>query len=61
MAQEIGSWLAAGLLGALGGMIYWLIADQMLGIVHGSLTERLAVGTMVGMAVQVVRRLQNEH
>ena len=59
MMHEARLWLGAGLLGMLSGVLYWLVADQALGIGTSTLTERLVVGAMVGLALQVVRRLRH--
>ena len=56
---EAAYWLRAGVLGAAGGVLYWLLADQVLGITHGLLVERIMVGVMAGLAFQVVQRLRH--
>lgn len=60
MMQEIGSWLVAGLIWAASGLLYWLIADQMIGHSERMLAERLTLGIMIGLAIQVIRRLRQQ-
>jgi len=43
----------------LSGVLYWLIADQTFGVGTSTLAERLMIGAMVGLALQVVRRLRH--
>ena len=56
---EAAYWLRAGVMGVTGGALYWLLADQVLGIGHGLLMRRTVVGVMAGLALQVVQRLRH--
>ena len=52
MPQQIRPWLLTGAMGVTGGLLYWAVANRLLGLTQSSLVEHLVVGAMVGIAVQ---------
>jgi len=58
MAHGINAWIVATLGGAIGGLIYWLVAGVVLGIGGSTPAECVAVGIATGMSYQAVRRLR---
>ena len=59
MSQQIKPWLLTGVVGVTGGLLYWAVANRLLGLTQSSLVEHLVLGAVVGIAVQAFSRFRS--